>query len=913
MSASNQFNDCGCCEGLQDRTPAPLFNRPGLSALGYRAGTFSLFKQSMLAGLTRADRPALDGLRTRADDDFSIALIDAWAVASDVLTFYVERTVQEHYLATATERRSVDDLVQLIDYHLLPGVAATTWLAFTLETSPDPAGGYRPVPVPGVPDTVRIAERTRVQSIPGPGELPQTYETVEEIQALADWNTLQPRLSAPHILANGDISAWFAGVGLDVSPGDVLLFVARDWSAGSPNDRWTQRRVVAVEPDAQAQRTLVRWGSTLTDLAEVDPPVAVDVFVMRQRASLFGYNAPDPRLFTNEVQTNLVDAVLLAALNTDWPFAEISDSTLYLDTVYRGIEPGSWIALRRPGTTDVLASVTNVGEESKSAYSVSARVTRLIVDRDSAALDPFDEEHTRSTTVRLDSDSLTLAESPLLEPIFGAAITLSHDIDPIDEPRAIIVRGKRAEGHRSDGHDLTITADDGAVRLPPVDEGLIVLSVEIEPEGHPDEHRWRLRAADGFEGFAVDVPEALTFQPAGDDAEVVSETATVLAVEVSDDLTSLVLEEPLANVYDRTATEIFGNVARATHGETVEREVLGSGDGAKPYQQFTLRRDQLTYVRSETPGVIESELEIWVNDVRWSEVPTLFGHRPRDRVYITRMTDEGKTVVQFGDGESGARLPTGHDNVVATYRTGTGLAGEVDAGQLSLLMTRPLGVRSASNPIAPEGAVDRQEADDARVNAPRSVLTLGRIVSLQDYEDFARNFPGIDKAAAVWTWDGEQRGVLITVAGTGGEDVQEGELVHTDLVAAMLDAGSPRMSFLVKNYRRDTFRLSAKLRIDSNRVQETVLQAVRDSLSERFSFGARAFGQIVTLSEIYAAIHAVPGVVSADIDHFYRGVDARLDPFLIAEAPRDGDPPTSEAAELLTLDPASLDDLEVLE
>jgi len=229
------------------------------------------------------------------------------------------------------------------------------------------------------------------------------------------------------------------------------------------------------------------------------------------------------------------------------------------------------------------------------------------------------------------------------------------------------------------------------------------------------------------------------------------------------------------------------------------------------------------------------------------------------------------------------------------------------------LMTRPLGVRSVSNPIAPEGAVDRQAADDARVNAPRSVLTLGRIVSLQDYEDYARNFPGIDNAAAVWTWDGEQRGVLITVAGTAGEDVLEGELVHNDLVAAMLDAGSPRVPFLVKNYRRDTFRVSAKLRIDPDRAEETVLQAVRETLSARFSFGARAFGQIVTLSEIYAAIHSVPGVVSVDIDHLYRGTDARRDPYLIAEAPGDGDPPTSDAAELLTLDLASLDDLEVLE
>jgi len=46
--------------------------------------------------------------RTRADDDFAIGLLDAWAVVSDVLTFYQERIANESYLRIATaERRSV--------------------------------------------------------------------------------------------------------------------------------------------------------------------------------------------------------------------------------------------------------------------------------------------------------------------------------------------------------------------------------------------------------------------------------------------------------------------------------------------------------------------------------------------------------------------------------------------------------------------------------------------------------------------------------------------------------------------------------------------------------------------------------------------------------------------------------------
>ena len=57
--------------------------------------------------VTHTRQGALRGLTTRADDDFTIALIDAWAVVSDVLTFYQERQANEHYLRTATERRSI--------------------------------------------------------------------------------------------------------------------------------------------------------------------------------------------------------------------------------------------------------------------------------------------------------------------------------------------------------------------------------------------------------------------------------------------------------------------------------------------------------------------------------------------------------------------------------------------------------------------------------------------------------------------------------------------------------------------------------------------------------------------------------------------------------------------------------------
>ena len=106
-------------------------------------------------------------LITRDPSDFALALLDGWATVADVLTFYQERIANEGYLRTATERLSVVELARLIGYVPRPGVAASAYLAYTLEKD----------------SRVTLDIGTRAQSIPGPGEHPQSFETFEKLEA----------------------------------------------------------------------------------------------------------------------------------------------------------------------------------------------------------------------------------------------------------------------------------------------------------------------------------------------------------------------------------------------------------------------------------------------------------------------------------------------------------------------------------------------------------------------------------------------------------------------------------------------------------------------------------------------------------------------------------------------------------
>ena len=186
---------CGCCEGTEKLTPLPTANRPGMNALRYRVGTHGAFLETMLARLStlclgsedecnpgKGSYP-LRNLKTRERSDPAIALLDAWATVADVLSFYQERIANEGYLRTAAERRSVLELARLVGYEPRPGVSSSVYLAYTLDEN--------------FKDEVVIPKGARSQSVPGPGEMPQSFETGEDLKARARWNNLRPRMTQP--------------------------------------------------------------------------------------------------------------------------------------------------------------------------------------------------------------------------------------------------------------------------------------------------------------------------------------------------------------------------------------------------------------------------------------------------------------------------------------------------------------------------------------------------------------------------------------------------------------------------------------------------------------------------------------------------------------------------------------------
>ncbi|HEX4004724.1 MAG TPA: putative baseplate assembly protein [Acidobacteriaceae bacterium] len=880
---------CGCCAGTSAQTPQLETNPPLQPAIAYRAGTWATFKESMLARLSSADYPALAALKTRDDDDFTVAFLDATAVMLDILTFYQERLANESYLRTATQLRSLTELSRLIGYQPAPGIAAATYLAFTLKTAPGLP------PNPSTPP-ITIPVGTQAQSVPTQGQAPQTFETVGAIPAKPDWNALPVQTGTPWKPKMNDTFVYLAGTATQLNPGDLFLIVGDERAASTASNNWDIRLVTSVTPDTQNNRTLVTWTEGLGDAAAGIKPAQQHpkFYAFRQRAALFGYNAANPSMLDTK-HTNI--DTLLNSSHTEWANFYLT-SSIDLDSSYPKVVNGSWLAMilpdgdpsRNPPGYISLYNATSVATLARSAYALSAKITRVYPDLTSNLGDYY----LRDTSVFAQSDQVAVAEQPLDHPFYGSLLDLEILRPDLNGSTVIALNGVSQKISVNAGvGNLEFVPDDPdspPVKLNPGDiftvtnpaplpvkDGIIPawstskLAITIKAQdsnGRPGTLQGKGTANLHLSQFAL--------APAGSSDPVVTEYAAVSSVvEILTPFphTQLQLASPVLNTYNRAETTVNINVAPATAGASVT-EIMGNGSATTPDQTFTLRQTPLTYVQAATPNGRQSTLQVKANQVAWTEVPTLYEQSPTAQEFSTINEYDATTDVIFGDGVEGATLPTGQNNIIANYRIGSGAAGNVAPGAITTLMQRPIGVSGVTNPGPATGGQDPQTVDGIRTNAPQTVLTLGRAVSLVDYQNYAATFAGITQANAIWIPSGPFRGVFLTVAAVGGSALQPGNLTLGYLTASLQNYGNPLIPIYAATFVETLFDFAASVAYDPTFSQPAVETQIMATLNQTYGFANRTFAEGVSGEQIAAVIQGVPGVVAVNVTSVTAGASS---------------------------------------
>jgi len=346
---------CACCEPTIAATPLAIFNRPGLSEISYRIGTFATFREAMLEAI--AQEATLGGLTTRESDDAAITILELFAAAGDVLSFYNERIANELYLRTARERDSLLRLTRLLGYRLRPGLAAQTMLSFALDAGAE----------------TRIRKGLKVMSVPGQDEKPQTFETIEQIITNAELN--EPPAFAPPVLINA-LALGSTGGPIVARPEKLAL-----------SDKLVLFGLNVIEEKTVADLKARPDGEVLTfDLAiqtgnwfgEV-----ARVARLEGRLRFFGHNAPDtvnvyipppppppfawPRWETRPV---------VRSLNP-------SDRAYPLDSRVSDVSVGQQLLIRAPSAGQpTLRTAAVVGTEGRSAFLTDSTSAPIEILRD---------------------------------------------------------------------------------------------------------------------------------------------------------------------------------------------------------------------------------------------------------------------------------------------------------------------------------------------------------------------------------------------------------------------------------------------------------------------------------------------------------------------------------------------------
>lgn len=813
--------------------PRRIYNRPGLPRIGYRIGRYDDFAEVMIRGIDAA--PELAAWTHREADDPGIAILQGAAILGDILTCYQEIYANEAWLRTATWRESIAELVRLTGYRLAPGIGGRATLAFEAR------GAALLTLREGFPVKLELEQLT----------VPADFQTDTELEVwphLGRFYLYRARQYGGTIPADATRFEITAVDGAD----DSLSLAAFELKVGDklmlqpPEPGYTLSGSVITTQQAPHLAKVKSVTRTLGRLiVEIDAPLIeswpapATAYRIGRTFRHFGHNAP-PKTIVNDLDAN---DKITGAVESDTEF----DRHLQLGVVCYHTSLSNPVRARL-WPLDVEASDLAVGTRmlvqvlianSAGAERVSLSVTRRITRLHNGTL-VFGNLSGASTQLTLSAPVIRHEMSPT--PFTDVRDVRLHEVTsppltlrPVSSPsssafangtNALYFYGTVDQASVLSGRRLYLSHSDGR-------------AVEVVNTNEPAD-------------FATSLPKAPRLWPLSFDRP----------------------PAPFARVdFDETepTVTVFGNLVDASQGKAEPEAVLGNGDNRQAWQTFPLPKAPLTYfLAGDAVPPQVPELEIRVASRVWTRTDSFFGCGPKEQVYIVREDAEGRSFVQFGDGQTGARLPSGLKNVVAVYRSGVGARGPLKPDTKPSSSERPPGFDKVSLAGIVTGGADPEPGDKAREAAPGKVQSLGRLVSVRDYQTELLSIPGVVAAAAAWDLYAGVPALILRVLLEAGREAEfnavRDSIAHAqrcrgpDRFALVVQQALPRFAFVDLAYARDPSFVQA----DVEAALCAALGLFADTVNERsglFGLHARQLGEPEYASRIEGRAQNVPGVL----------------------------------------------------
>lgn len=858
-------------------------NRPGLDHFNYRIGSYADIREFLLRRLDQSE--ALAGWTYRGADDPGIALVEGAAILGDILTFYQELYANEAFLRTARWRESLADLVRLTGYRLAPGVGGRA--TFAVQVKGDgkltvPAGFPLKAPLEGQAKPADFETAESVDAYPWLSKFALYRPLADNVTITT--GTAEFRVASPNPYAQP----------FPLKAGDRLL--AGSLVADGAGGRLDNPEILIVD----RVRSLhgVQHFTIKGRLKTAPGGAQLQAYLLGRSFHHFGHNGPPTLVKT----PNPVTSTATQKGDTTTVTSDLREITLDFSRKLQGATQ------RFPQTLG--------GSAGTAKREVAVQWVQWMHSGS-----PIEYSMAGETQIEVEEASLqsrVIAEARIVSPsLADTEFPLDAEVRDLPNGAALIVQGRFSKSGQSREFavirslassrstavtwgQLTATtslatlnaalsgsslgydsADIRELLLYEVLSPLLTLNASFTEAGaltgnvlnffgtHAEAStllgRSLLLDVPGAEPVLAAV-SAVAPAPAAA-PEVPQLHGVTLSQEVA--YPDFPNEQPTASVY--------GNLVAATQGKTESRAVLGSGDERLAFQTFALPKLPLTYLLSTADTPPEApELSVYVNGRLWRRVASLFGRKGEEEIYIVREDAEDKSWVQFGDGKTGARLPTGTGNVVAVFRTGNGAYGPLQEGAKVQAGARLDRLDQVALPGLATGGEPRESGDNARRAAPGKLQSLDRLVTLSDFEAEALATSGVASAVAAWRLESGIPTLAVTVlmeTGRGGEI----QAVADILAKYDRSRGARRFPVKVIAGRRRYATVRALYAHDPAVRAEDVAAAIALALGVNegkpgaeegaglFSLGRRRFGQPEYASRIEGTIQNVDGVLWAKV------------------------------------------------
>ncbi len=826
----------------------------------------------------------------------------AWEIArvlarsSHVLTEHLDAYANEGFLGTATQWDTLRRLVEMIDYHPAPPASASTRLVIDAKEAGTLPAGFA------------------VKHTPADGSTPLVFETLEELKVDPAFNSLRPAeydknqesLGGDLLLLEGEVADLKTGQPLvleDTKSGILRAYLIAGTRIVEGN---TQVRVTP----RLSQR--LRKGYTLIHAKPAEGLAPLGPAARGAELERVLRLTEEPEGLLPGMVINIGDGAKelyrrVVSVIGKRLVLDTNVGPLRLDTARVGYPVTITVSAQEERPVDnpdaVIYALRVAGDWSRLA---NRRVAQETVDANNqkhlpfyrvtaARYHPSDSDHPRRgytilTVAWVKSSHPFPLDNPqtlLVPPVGGgpwqsdtylekkdghlpAAIVTAKPKKSTAGDLAVVVAGQQASWARLaavsvnlEREEATLTAEGGWDDRGGGDYFLTETTVytHFKEALHTVDWQENRQSLTGSRVPLASVPPAL-------------EKGRLLMVERTDDATAaffttvakiegttLVLARDLPAGFTRGNTLVGGNVVLSGHGESKGEKVLGSGDATRANQSFVFAEAGVSFVADPTqPAGVRAAIDLSVAGRVWEQVGSFASSDPADHHYTVRMTEAGYLLIAFGDGVRGRRLPSGVNNVRLTYRSGTGLAGNLAAGS-AFKPSRPHRlVDKVRQPMAATGGNDREGVESLRENAPATLLTLERAVSLDDFAWLAMAQSSVWQARAFSrpTGLGRNDKVEVVVVPAGGGAL--GTLAAT-LTSFLVAHAVPEVEVTVLPYESITFALEVLLTVDSAAYNpDLVTAAVKSALQDAFSLRKRKLGQALYLSEVYQVVEGVTGV-----------------------------------------------------